>query len=84
MFGGIEMKDTVNISINGTEKSKNEIIYNNVMEELNQEEQVKYLKLKVTRLELEMKNKMVALILILSSIIGFSIGIYFLILNLNK
>ena len=59
------MKDTVNISINGTEKSKNEIIYNNVMEELNQEEQVKYLKSKVTRLELEMKNKMVALILIL-------------------
>lgn len=82
MVGGISMNEKVNISINGNEKSKNEIIYNNVMEELNQEEQVKYLKSKVTRLELEMKNKMVALILILSSIIGFSIGIYFLILNL--
>ena len=76
------MNEKIDISINGTEKSKNEIIYNNVMQELTKEQQIKYLKSKVTSLELEMKNKLVAIILILSSIIGFSIGIYFVANNL--
>ncbi len=76
------MNEKVDITINGNEKTKNEIVYNNVMQTLTKEEQVKYLKSKVTTLELEMKNKMVTIILFLSTLIGFSIGIYFLILNL--
>lgn len=76
------MKEKIDITINGNEKSKNEIIYNNIMQELNKEDQVKYLKHKVTTLEIESKNKLVALILVLSSIVGFSIGIYFLVVDL--
>ena len=76
------MNEKIDISITGNEKSKNEIIYNNIMKELDNEQQVKYLKHKVTKLEIESKNKLVSVILILSSIIGFVIGIYFLILNL--
>ena len=76
------MNEKIDISINGNEKSKNEIIYNNLLKELDKEQQINYLKSKVTSLELEKKNRLVSAILILSSIIGFSIGIYFLILDL--
>ena len=76
------MNEKIDITINGNEKSKNEIIYNNLMEELDKEQQVKYLKYKVTSLEIESKNKLVALILILSSIIGLAIGIYFIVSDL--
>jgi len=78
----MNFNDKVDISINGNESSKSEIVYNNIIQNLDKEEQVKYLKNKVTTLELEMRNKMVALILILISFVGFSIGIYFLILDL--
>lgn len=76
------MTEKIEISIDGTEKTKNEVVYNNVMKNLSKEEQVKYLRSKVTNLELEMKNKTVALILIISSLVCFSIGIYFLIADL--
>lgn len=76
------MNERIDISINGNEKSKNEIVYNNVMNNLSEKEKVKYLQSKVTTLELEMKNRLVALILILCTIVGFSIGIYFLALDL--
>lgn len=76
------MVEKIDISIDGTEKTKNEIVYNNVMKNLTKEEQINYLRSKVTNLELEMKNKTVALILIISSLICFSIGIYFLIADL--
>lgn len=76
------MEEKIEISINGNENSKSEIVYNNIMQGLNKDEQVRYLKMKVTLLELEMKNKMIALILLLISLVCFSIGIYFLILDL--
>ena len=76
------MNEKIDIAINGNENSKSEIVYNNVIQSLNKEEQVKYLKTKVTTLELEIKNKMIGLILLLITLIGFSIGIYFLILDL--
>lgn len=76
------MTEKIDIKINGDEKSKSEIVYNNVMENLNKEEQIKYLKSKVTILELQMKNKLIALILFLIVLVGFLIGIYFLILDL--
>lgn len=76
------MTEKIDIRINGDEKSKSEIVYNNIIDGLNKEEQIKYLKSKVTLLELQMKNKLIALILFLIVLVGFSIGIYFLILDL--
>lgn len=76
------MKEKIDITINGNENSKNEIIYNNLMQNLETDEQVKYLKSKVTLLEIEMKNKIISLILILISFIGFLIGIYFVAIDL--
>ena len=76
------MTEKIDIRINGNEKSKSEIVYNNVIDSLNKDDQIKYLKSKVTLLELQMKNKIVALILFLIVLVGFSIGIYFLILDL--
>lgn len=76
------MEEKIEISINGNENSKSEIVYNNIMQGLNKDEQLRYLKMKVTLLELEMKNKMITLILLLISLVCFSIGIYFLILDL--
>lgn len=75
------MNENIAISINGNENSKSEIVYNNVIQELNKDEQIKYLKSKVILLEIEMRNKLIALLLILISIIGFSAGIYFLVLD---
>lgn len=76
------MTEKIDIKINGDETSKSEIVYNNVIENLAKEDQIKYLKSKVTLLEIEMKNKLISLILFLIVLIGFSIGIYFLILDL--
>lgn len=76
------MNEKIDIAINGNENSKSEIIYNNIMKELDKDEQVKYLKAKVTLLETEMRNKMISLFLIVGAMIGFGVGIYFLILDL--
>lgn len=76
------MTEKIDIRINGDEKSKSEIVYNNIIDGLNKEDQIKYLKSKVTLLELQIKNKLIALILFLIVLVGFSIGIYFLVLDL--
>lgn len=78
----MKYKEKIDISINGNENSKSEIVYNNVIDNLKEEEKIRYLKTKVTNLEVEMKNKITFLILILVSLVGFAIGIYFLILDL--
>lgn len=78
----MKYNEKIDISITGDENSKSEIVYNNIIEGLKEEEKIKYLKSKVTNLELEMKNKITFIILLLASLIGFSIGIYFLIIDL--
>ena len=75
------MRENIDIMINGNENSKSEIVYNNIIQDLNKDEQINYLKSKVILLEMEMKNKMIALLLLLISIVGFSAGIYFLMLD---
>ena len=74
----------INITIDGTENNKSEIIYNNVIQnmELSEEEQVRYLKLKVSLLEMEMRNKMWLLILTIISLIGMGSGVYFLMIDI--
>ena len=70
--------------IHGTEKNKKDIIYHNVIEnmKLSKEEQVKYLKSRVDILELEMKNRMIFMILVFVGIFGNMAGIIALIGNL--
>lgn len=72
------MNEKILISITGDEKVKNEIVYNSLMDNMNlsKEQQVKYLKDKVVHLEMEMKNQIIADVLILLSIMALCIGIY--------
>ncbi|MDD3453441.1 MAG: hypothetical protein PHN42_04155 [Bacilli bacterium] len=75
--------DKVNIMINGDETSKNEIVYNNVIDnmKLTEKEQLTYLRNKVISLEMEMRNKKLTLLLALISIIGITFGCYLLIMD---
>ena len=59
------MDDKILLKITGDESSKSEIVYNNIIDNLGKEDQIKYLKSKVTLLEVQMKNKLIALILFL-------------------
>ena len=70
----------INIQINGEETNRNEIIYNNIISNLNltQEEQVNYLKNKASNLELELKNRRLTTLLCIISFIGITCGIILL------
>ena len=74
------MKDfkKINITINGEESNRSEIIYNNIISNLNltKEDQVKYLKYRASLLELELKNKRLTTLLCLISLIGIGFGIF--------
>lgn len=71
----------INILISGEENNKSEIVYNNVIQNMNltSEEQLKYLKTKVSYLELELKNRNFLFLLFMISLIGIGLGLYFLI-----
>lgn len=74
--------EPMSILIRGNEKNKNEIIYNNIvdkMDEMNltKEEQVEYLKSKVSILELETHNKVMMVLTILICFAFLGLGIYF-------
>lgn len=64
----------INITINGNEKSKEEIIYNN----LTKEEQLSYLKSKSDILEYELMFQKNTSLIMLCSFIGILIGIIFM------
>ena len=74
------MKDfkKINITINGEESNRSEIIYNNIISNLNltKDDQVKYLKNRASLLELELKNKRLTTLLCLISLIGIGFGIF--------
>ena len=74
--------EPISILIRGTEKNKNEIIYNNIvdkMDEMNlsKEDQVEYLKSKISILESETHNKLTLMLSILVCFIMLGFGIYF-------
>lgn len=76
----------MNITIQGTETNKSEIIYNNIVEtmkelNLSEAEQIEYLKTKVTSLEVEIHQKFIMACTILAGIIGISLGLYFVAIN---
>lgn len=76
--------DILNIAVSGDEKNRNEIVYNNVvdaMDKLNmsKNDQIEYLKTKVTTLETEYQNNMTILVTILLSLALICVGVYLLI-----
>lgn len=82
-FGFME-KDILNIAVSGDEKNKNEIVYNNVVDamdklKMTKQEQIEYLKLKITTLENEYQNNMIILITLMLSLVLLCIGIYLLV-----
>lgn len=74
----------INILINGEESNRDEIIYNNLISNLNltEEEQVKYLKKRAMTLEQEIKNQKLTLLLCFISLIGISFGVILLVQNI--
>ena len=74
----------INISINGDENNRSEIVYNNVISNLNltSDEQINYLKNKASLFELEWKNRRLTTLLCIISIIGISFGVGLLIQDL--
>lgn len=79
--------EPISILIRGNEKNKNEIIYNNIvdkMDEMNlsKDAQVEYLKSKISILESETHNKLSLMISILVCLIILGVGIYFVAIDL--
>lgn len=79
--------EPISILIRGNEKNKNEIIYNNIvdkMDEMNlsKDDQVEYLKSKISILESETHNKLNLIISILVCLIMLGFGIYFVAIDL--
>lgn len=79
-------KDILNIAISGDEKNKNEIVYNNVIDtmdklKMSKDDQIEYLKMKITSLESDYQNKIVILITLVISFLLLCIGMYLLTLD---
>lgn len=74
----------INIMINGDENDREEIIYNNIISNLNltTEEQLAYLKNRNLILELELKNRRLTALLSFISLVGITLGIILLIQNI--
>lgn len=76
-------KDILNIAINGDEKNKSEIVYNNIVNtmdklKMTKEDQIEYLKTKITTLEQDYQNKVVILITLAISFAILCLGMYLL------
>lgn len=74
-------REILNIAISGEEKNKNEIVYNNVVDAMNnlkmsKEEQIEYLKTKVSNMEYEYQGNIVILITLVISIVLVCLGLY--------
>ncbi|MFV0249904.1 MAG: hypothetical protein ACK5HP_02580 [Bacilli bacterium] len=77
-------KEKLKINISGKEQNKGEIVYNNLIDNLNlsEVEQLEYLKSRVAYLELELQNKMMTIILCVISLIGIGLGLYLMVLDI--
>ncbi len=74
-------REILNIAISGEEKNKNEIIYNNVVDAMDnlkmpKEEQIEYLKTKLSAMESEYQNSISILITVVISLLLLGLGIY--------
>lgn len=73
----------MNIKIEGNEKNKNEIIYNNIIDtmdemKLSKDDQLEYLKQKISFMESEMKNRMILALTVFIGVALLGLGIYFM------
>ncbi len=71
----------MNIAITGEEKNKNEIVYNNVIEamdnlKMTKDEQIEYLKTKVANMENDYQSNITILVALLISILLLGLGLY--------
>ena len=73
----------IQVNISGEEKNKSEIVYNNVIDQMEdmkmtKAEQVQYLKTKVAALEVEMRNKLTMWALIAIGFTLMCLGLFFM------
>jgi len=85
---GWDKMDNINIEFDGTEKNKNEIVYNNVIKamddmDLSKDEQIDYLKNKIATFENDLKNRYIMAITVICGLLLLIFGIY-LLLTANK
>lgn len=82
LWGGIVVeREILNIAISGEEKNKNEIVYNNIVDamdnlKMSKEEQIEYLKTKVSNMEHEYQGNIMILIILVISMILVCLGLY--------
>ena len=74
-------KKKINIEINGDEKFKSEIVYNNIMNTMNEknitkDEQIEYFKEKLTLLEASKKNTIKQVIIIIIGTVLLALGLF--------
>lgn len=74
-------KKKINIEINGDEKFKSEIVYNNIMNTMNEknitkDEQIEYFKEKLTLLEASKKNTLKQVIIIIIGTVLLALGLF--------
>lgn len=74
-------KKGMNITITGEEKNKNEIIYNNVIDamdnlKMTKDEQIEYLKTRVSNMENTYQSNIIILITLIISILLLGLGLY--------
>lgn len=74
-------REILNIAISGEEKNKNEIIYNNIVEamdnlQMSKEDQIEYLKTKVSSMESEYQNNIAILVVLVISALLLGLGLY--------
>ena len=72
----------MNIKVNGNEKHKSEIIYNNIVEsmeemQMSKEEQIEYLKSKLSSMESQLHFNTILICTIFLGLLGIGLGLYF-------
>lgn len=77
----------MNINISGQEKNKSEIIYNNLIDnmeamEISKEDQIEYLKLKISNLEADTHNKFIVGLLLIIALFSLGLGLYLMYIEL--
>jgi Uncharacterized protein conserved in bacteria len=79
-------REILNIAISGEEKNKSEIVYNNVVDamdnlKMTKEEQIEYLKTKVSNMEHEYHGNIAILIILVISFVLVCLGLYLVATN---
>ena len=75
----MKQNEKLTITIEGNEKSKNEIIYNNLLSTIDtKDEKIEYLKQRLSHIENDNRSKLIGILSILLGVVGISVGLYFM------